>query len=241
LVFNAKDIPKIKIKKIDQDDIEIALDQTSYVLYRDGKLEDWVNTETNKEAKECYSSYDLGYGNVLISGLGFGILNLWLAKKEKVKSIKIIEISQDIVEIFLKNNKLPENVTIEIADIEKYKTKEKYDCIFLDHHYAWTSANYKIKSIKNIANNIPNHNLIWLRSIEDVYLRKCYDGMHANLFSNQAFHWQKDFSEQWDFFRKNIIKLKTFPEISAEKINEYIYTYADFLNCKYVLKKDDGV
>jgi|688.fasta_scaffold485106_2 hypothetical protein len=237
MVFNSKDIPKIKIKEINKGNIEVALDYTSYVLYRDGKLEDWINIHSNKEAKEYYSSYDLGYGNILISGLGFGILNLWLAKKEKVKSIKIIEISQDIVETFLKNNKLPENVTIEIADIEEYKTKEKYDCIFLDHHYTWTSANHKIKSIKNIAKNIPNHNLIWLRSIEDVYLRKCYDGMHANLATNEAFFQQKDFSEQWDFFRNNIIKLNTFPEISADKINEYIYTYADFLNSKYVLKR----
>lgn len=236
MAFSSKNVPKVKIREFEKGDAEIFLDGSSYVLYRNGRQENCLDITTNKEAKECYSSYELGYGDVLMSGLGFGILALWLAKKPEVKSIKIIEISQDIVDAFLENNTLPENVKIEIGDIEQYKTDDKYDCILLDH-YEWSSANYKIKSMKNIASNIPNHDLIWIWSIEDVYLVKCYE-IHAHHNYSLIMDHQVDFSDKWDYFRNEIVDLKTFPKISPDKINEYIYTYADFLNSKYVLLKD---
>jgi hypothetical protein len=237
MVFNAKDIPKIKIKEVLKGDMEISKDETSYILYRNGRQENCLNIKTNKEAKEVYSSYDLGYGDILISGLGFGILALWLAKKPEVKSIKILEISQDIVDIFLENNTLPDNVTIEIADAEKYTTEDHYDCILLDH-YEWCSENYKIQSMQNVAKNVPNHDLMWIWSIEHVYTRKCYDGLYASARHQRYLSNQEDFSGQWEFFKNEIVKLQTLPDLSDDKINEYIYTYADFLNSKYVLLKD---
>jgi hypothetical protein len=73
--------------------------------------------------------------------------------------------------------------------------------------------------------------------MEDLYTIKCYDGLHCD-FTNPRFRTdQENFSEQWNFFKNEIIKVDTLPDLSDDKLNEYIYTYADFLNSKYVLLK----
>jgi len=235
-MYNSKDIPKIKIKETFKNNIDIIKDKDSYVLYSQGKQENCLNIKTNKEVKELYSSYDLGYGKILKSGLGFGILPLWLSQKPEVESIKIIEISQDVVDIFLESNTFPSNVTVEVGDIEEYKTDEKYDCILLDH-YEKSPNQWKKRSIKNISKNIPNHDLMWIWSMEDFYLEECYDNLHAN-WHEKRLQSQEDFSDKWSFFKKEVLEINTLPDLSDDKINEYIYTYADFLNTKYVLFKD---
>ena len=90
------------------DDIPYSVSLNFYKLYSDvfNKTHNYIvnNLHTNHEIKEMYSSYDLGYGKILISGLGFGILPLWLANKPGVDTIHIVEISQDVVDMFLEKN-----------------------------------------------------------------------------------------------------------------------------------------
>ena len=239
-MYDRKTIPKVKIKEIFKNDIDIVKLGTSYVLYRQGKQENSFNIKNNKEAKELYSSYDLAYGKILKSGLGFGTLTLWLANKPEVESIKIIEISQDVVDIFLENNTLPDKVTIEVADIEDYKTNEKYDCILLDH-YEKSPEFWKIRSMNNIAKNIPNHDLLWIWSMEELYFISCYEDKNFFWHNPRFEKNQEDFSKQWKNFKDNIVKIKTLPDLTDEKINEYIYTYINFLNSKYVYLKQESV
>jgi hypothetical protein len=229
-LYNSSLIPKVVIKETFKNDIDIIKNKDMYCLYRQGKRENMLHYKTNKEVKELYSSYDLGYGKILKSGLGFGILPLWLSKKESVESIHIVEISQDVVDIFLENNELPYNITIEIGDIEQYKTEEKYDCILLDHYEA-SPNQWMFRSIKNISKNIPNHDLLWFWSIENSYLLECYN-TEINRYE-ELFLKEQDFSDQWNIFREEKLKVETVPLLSKEKINEYVYTYADFLNSKY--------
>jgi hypothetical protein len=240
MVYSSKDVPKVKIEVVSKGDMEISVYNKQYLLYRNGKRENFLDTKTNKSIKEMYSSYDLAYGDVLISGIGFGHLALWIANKPEVKSVKVLEISQDILDVFLENNNLPNNITIEVADVEEYITEDKYDCILLDH-YEYNSVNHRIKSIQNVAKNIPNHSLIWIWSMEDLYTIKCYDGLHCDSTNPRFIIDQENFSEQWSFFKNEIIKVGTLPDLLDDKINEYIYTYADFLNSKYVLLKDKNI
>lgn len=238
-MYDSKTIPKVVIKEDSRNNVDIQKitygPNEIYFLYLNGRQENTLNVKQNKQVKEQYSSYDLAYGNVLCSGLGFGVLPLWIAKKSEVKSVKIIEISQDIIDIFLENNELPKNVTIECADMETYKTDEQYDCLLLDH-YEGNANNWKIRSIQNITKNIPNHNLLWFWSIEDVYVQKCFN-IIAEVNNPDFFQNEKDFSSKWKTFKKDILKVETIPNLNEEKINEYIYTYIDFLNSKYVLLK----
>jgi hypothetical protein len=234
-MYDSKKIPKIKIKETYKKDIDIIkTSENNYKLYRQGKQENALNIKTGQHHKELYSSYDLGYGKILMSGFGFGMLPLWLASKENVESIKIIEISQEVVDIFLENNSLPEKITIEIGDIEDYKTSDHYDCILLDH-YENSPTPWKIRSMQNVKKNVTNHDLMWIWSIEDVYLDTCYS-LRATKEDPNFVKIQPDFSDKWQYFKNEILKISTVPDLKNEKINEYIYTFIDFLNSKYTKK-----
>jgi hypothetical protein len=228
--FDIDTVPKIKLSEASKDDIDLKKIGYYYYLYRLGRQEMCLNLQTNKEVKELYSSYDLGYGDILIGGLGFGILPLWLANKPGVTSIKVIEISQAVVDIFLERNNIPENFTIEIADIDKYVTDKHYDCIMVDH-YELTLPEWRQRSMKKIAKNIPNHNLFWSWGIEETYLRLAYNTFEDK--NQECFQSNQDFSEKWEHFRTTILDIPTVPALSISKINEYIYTSIDLLDSPY--------
>ena len=106
----------------------------AYILYVD-ELK-WMIAEknSNRPMKEFFSSYDLASGNVLLSGLGFGILAQWIAKKAEVSSVTVIEQNQDVLDLFLKNNKLDPKVKVYINDIKTYTDNQHYDWAILDHY-----------------------------------------------------------------------------------------------------------
>lgn len=221
--FDLTTVPKVKLGEVEKNDVKIFKknDRYYYLFTNKGQVM-MYDLYTNKEAKEMYSSYELGYGKILMGGLGFGILALWLANKPGVESIHIVEISQEVVDIFLSKNTLPDNVTIEIADVDTYKTDKTYDCILVDH-YELTLAPDQIKSMKQIAKNIPNHTLFWSWAMESVYIVSCYNLDIHSLEDN------KDFSDQWSHFKKEILGIPKLPDLTKDKLNEYIYTYADKL------------
>jgi spermidine synthase len=106
-MFDLKTVPQVVIKEISYNDIDIVLDPTRPKTYRLlNKGNQWMMFDkyTNKELKEFYSQYDMAYGDVLVSGLGFGALSCWLASKPEVTSVTVLEISQDVYDIFLMNN-----------------------------------------------------------------------------------------------------------------------------------------
>jgi CRISPR/Cas system CMR-associated protein Cmr5 small subunit len=231
--FDVNTIPKIRLTEKSINNVSIIKKFNSiYFLYRDGKQEMQLDLQTNKEIKEMYSSYDLAYGKILMSGLGFGILALWLSKKQEVKSIHILEISQEVVDIFLSKNTLPDNVTIEIADASKYKTDEYYDCILVDHYEIIHYKN-QIKDMKKVAKNIPNHKLFWSWNIETVYTSALYNKYIPYQGDNKLIEGE-DFSGNWEEFRKKTLNIPTVPALTPEKINEYIYTYANMMRSPYV-------
>jgi hypothetical protein len=223
--FNLKTVPKIRLTEDEKNDVKIFKknDRYYYLFTNKGQVM-MYDLYTNKEAKELYSSYDLGYGKILMGGLGFGILALWLANKPEVKSIHIIEISQEVVDIFLSKNTLPPNVTIEIADVDTYKTDTTYDCILLDH-YEFVSAIDQIKSMKQIAQNVPNHTLFWSWAMESVYVESTYN-LDIN-FSLDEIIDNQDFFDRWNTFKKETLAIPTVPDLTEEKFKEYICTYAD--------------
>jgi hypothetical protein len=159
-----------------------------------------LDTKNSKAIRQFYSSFDLAYGDVLVTGLGFGILTLWLDTKPEVKSIKVLEISQDVVDLFLEHNKLPDNATIEIADAREYQTDQHFDCILLDHYEL---HKFTPEQLATISNNIPNHNLIWFWDLEN-YVRDI------------------KLENRWSEFKKTYVA--KFPNIDEAKITEYIDT-----------------
>ena len=218
--FDINTVPKIKLSINEKNSAKIIkIENRYYSLFVDNKRQMMLDLHTNHEIKEMYSSYDLGYGKILISGLGFGILPLWLANKPGVDTIHIVEISQDVVDMFLEKNLLPDNVTIEIADISNYKTKEKYDCILLDH-YELTLAEDQLFDMQNIAKNIPNHDIFWSWAMESVYVDLTIKERFQELFYSN-----EEMFKKWEYFRSNIIKIPAVPELTPKKIKEYTEAY----------------
>lgn len=83
-------------------------------------------------------------GNILICGLGLGLVILPLLENDEVKSITVIEKYQDVIDCVLpqikkydRNNKL----NVVCVDCFEYETKDKYDTIFID---IWPNINSDI-------------------------------------------------------------------------------------------------
>ena len=231
-MFDLKTVPKVVIKEIQYNDVEILLipkRPKAYALLNKGVRWCFYDAYTNRELKEMYSSYDLAYGDVLITGFGYGLLASWLDSKPEVKSVTVLENCKDIYDVFLKNNKLPKKVKVIITDASEYKTEEKFDCIFLDH-YEQHSTPWVFKDIKRISKNIPNHDLLWAWSLEERYAEVMF-GIHnsaTDIASTQRpYGGYFDFYSQYENFKKNILSVKTLPNFTKEKLNEYVLTYYD--------------
>lgn len=228
-MFNIDTVPNINLKEMSYKDIDIVSFRgpNTYYLLNKGIMWMGLNKNTNKQIKEFYSQYDLAYGDVLLTGFGFGILASWLASKPEVTSVTVIEISQDIVDIFLQNNTLNEKIKVIIADASQYKTDQHFDCLFLDH-YELQYEGWLIKDMKQVSLNIPNHTVFWTWSTEG---RLCWPGdtpdRDAMAQGKILDTTDVDFYTLYNKFKHLIANIPTFPYLDNKKINEYVYTYFD--------------
>lgn len=229
-MFDLKTVPQVVIEKISYNDIDIIQDlhrPKTYRLLNRGNQWMMLDMYTNKEIKEMYSSYDMAYGDVLITGFGFGVLACWLASKPEVTSVTVLEMSKDIYDIFLMNNRLPDKVNVIITDACEYKTDKHFDCLFLDH-YEKNSTDWVFRDVRKIVKNLPNHNLFWFWSLEEKYAEVMFDIPKDELVKTVLWHHYVDFYVKYSEF-KNILNIKTLPELNRDKFNDYIYTYCDRL------------
>jgi len=232
-------VPDLKIKEIEKNDIKIISEKRpgilvpiSYSLYEKENL--WMQhspIETGLQSiKQFYSSYDIANGNVLLSGLGFGVLPLWLKNKSNVKNITVVEKNKDIIDIF---NDLNNNHEINIIheDINNYRSKTVYDFVGLDH-YENESYTEIIKNSKEILKNI-NNKSFWIWSLERIYLLSSFDFSNKKhksyqnlneldyLFTNK----EKIFSKWENFVNYNYKDFDFIKNLHVDKVREYVYTF----------------
>ena len=84
------------------------------------------------------------YGDVLICGLGIGLVIMPLLESEKVKSITVIEKYQDVIDcVFpqIKKYDIENKINLIHQDCFDFTTKEKFDTIFID---IWANINSDI-------------------------------------------------------------------------------------------------
>jgi len=243
-MFDINTIPPIFIKEDDFGDICVEKIKHKFFLYKNDKslIKEYklhptlgktkvqlmgYNTKNLREYKELYSSYDLAYGDVLLTGLGFGMLATWISSKPEVKSVTVLECSQGTIDHFLQNNNLPKNMEIKLANANEYKTNKHFDCILLDHvpEYTWKS-NYDF--YLNIARNIPNHNIFWFWPLEHWYICDYYGFKINDFYTNPPKLDNIDLYDKWQSFRDDL-EIKTIPVLNKEKITEYIYTYFNYI------------
>lgn len=162
-MFDIKTVPKIVIREGIINDVEIKKHGPIYMLYVNDQQ--WMVTDTasNLELREFYSSYDLAQGKVLLSGLGFGILPQWIASKDSVESVTVIELKQEVVNLFLRHNTPNPKINIKVADIKQYQDYIEYDWAIFDH-YELDKVPTK-KELNYLAKNLKFDNL-WFWSLE---------------------------------------------------------------------------
>ena len=78
------------------------------------------------------------HGDVLVGGLGLGMILLAVQDKEKVRSITVIEKNQDVIDAVYHQLPLNQKVTLIQDDVFTWKPDRKYDCVYMD---IWSYVN----------------------------------------------------------------------------------------------------
>jgi hypothetical protein len=228
-LYNASSVPSFTIKAASSGPINIIDHGDHYSLYNN--QEQWMSYQKNSdsEIKAQYSSYDLAFGDVLVSGLGFGILPLWLCDNSNVNSVTVIEISKDVIKLFKESNVVPNKLTIINDNMITYNTNKKYNAILLDH-YEKQDFDFILKDIENICNRI-DHDIFWAWSLEAIYLFKMYsslDNPRKMDIDKMLKDNKMDLSKFWAKFIDQFFPKDTLiKNISNDKLNSYICNFFD--------------
>ena len=94
--------------------------------------EEVMMSETPMEHRTNIDFIHHAYGDVLIGGLGIGMIIMAIQDDPKVTSITVIEQNQDVIDII--SSQIPFNNKVKIiqADVFKWKPNMRYDCIYMD-------------------------------------------------------------------------------------------------------------
>jgi len=226
-MFNRQTIPQITIALAKIGDFKVIKEGNTFYLLKNSAQLMQLNTKTLREYKEQYACYDLAYGDVLITGLGFGMLANWLASKPEVTSVRVIEFYQEVIDLYTGSNKISDKIIIELGDAKNYMSNDKFDCIFLDHFPDHSSAPI-YDEVLSISKNIPNHKILWFWSLEKWYLENYY-GFNHTVFTTAPPDLQPlNLYKEWKDFKVDI-GVTSIPELDELKLKEYIYTYINYI------------
>lgn len=89
-------------------------------------------SDTPMEKRTNQHFIDNAHGDVLIAGLGIGLIILPIQDKEVVKTITVVEKNKEVIELVGKQLPLNEKVRIINKDIYKWTPEYRYDTIYLD-------------------------------------------------------------------------------------------------------------
>lgn len=103
--------------------------------------EDVVMSNTSMEKRTNLYFSKVAHGDVLIAGLGIGMILLEIQNKDHVKSITVVEKNSEVIEL-MKDLPLNQKVTIIHDDIFTWKPKGKtFDTIYFD---IWNYINREV-------------------------------------------------------------------------------------------------
>lgn len=89
-----------------------------------------TDMEKNTNRKFCSKAY----GDIIIGGLGIGMIIMAIQDKPEVKSITVIEKNQEVIDLVASQLNFNEKVNIICADVFEWKPKRgvKYDMSYMD-------------------------------------------------------------------------------------------------------------
>ena len=188
----------------------------------------WMETDKNcmHTRNTMFAQYDLAYGDVLVTGLGFGILTTAIAEKDEVTSITVLELSEDVISAFITNNQVSDKVKIVQADATTFTSETKYDCLLPDH-YELQSYKWRVKDMNRLAGNI-KHDVFWPWSIEEIFLKERFPRYSVKCSSSELFEKYADriYPEWQDFIKKSFNSHPTLLNIKSSKLVSYLQKHA---------------
>ena len=131
----------VDIPEATSGDFEIKVENTDFVaeesepladytfLYKDG---DRIMQDTHKEYAEHQPLWDGATGDVLIGGLGLGMVHQKLIDNPNVTSVTVVEKYQDVIDLVWNNCPRDKSFTLIHADITTWTPTENYDYVWID-------------------------------------------------------------------------------------------------------------
>lgn len=105
-------------------------------------------SETPMEHRTNMEFVSKAYGDVLIGGLGIGMIVMAIQDNPQVKSITIVENNENVIEA-CSSLTFNSKVTIINDDVFTYKPERKFDCIYMDiWFYPNEDAYEEMKTLK---------------------------------------------------------------------------------------------
>lgn len=161
---------------------EVKKNNDTYFLYVDGNQWMMFNETNHMQACQVFSHYYIANGDVLVTGLGFGIRENWILNNPNVKSLTIIEKNQKIIDYNKKiNPHLFEKAEVILCDAINFKTTKKYDTLLLDH-WEFETMSHIIKDVKKICDNIECTNM-WFWHLETQIVADLHDIPEEGIWS----------------------------------------------------------
>lgn len=98
------------------------------------KEEGIIMSDTPMEIRTNREFIEEAHGNVLVAGLGMGLVLLSIQGRKEVETITVVEKSQELIEFIVPHLPLTHKIEIRIGDIFEWLPKdgEKFDTIYFD-------------------------------------------------------------------------------------------------------------
>lgn len=133
-------------------------DQTVCVL-RDTELQEIVMSDSAMEQDTNIEHVRGAKGDVLIAGMGMGMILLAMQDRPEITSITVIEISQELHDFVRPNLDLNDKVNIIISDIHDYIPDRKFDTVYCDiwndisanNYEEMNDLSYKFKDVPKVS------------------------------------------------------------------------------------------
>ena len=208
------------IKPYDKNGVVVYKDKDSrWHLIVDG-VQMMLYTVGHEQALHFYSHYKLALGNVICTGLGFGVREQWLATKPEVNKITVLEKNKSVID-YHKDIGTQWSDKIEIINCNANEYKGTCDFLSIDH-YEKEDTKSIIESIKNTEKNIVSY-YMWFWLLE----RWLDNGYIENNKKDFMYYqpWEKNNLKQSYNKLKTFLDLKVLPELSLKQLTEFVDVY----------------
>lgn len=160
-LLKEKEMGNFKLEKFEINDrnrgFRCTVPNGKYIRLFDTSINDCVMSNTKMEERTNMNFVTKAHGNILVAGLGIGMIILPIQDNEDVKSITIVEKNEEVIELILSQLKFNSKVNVIHDDIFNYKPPRgtKFDVIYFD---IWNYVNQDIyEEMKELKRKYKNY------------------------------------------------------------------------------------